>query len=70
MVSKDWGLKKNEHEIQVKKVVFLSLIRIQSIRRSSNCFLKQNLDVTKRVMRFLTVSLDKYLLGLKEEEQN
>jgi hypothetical protein len=32
--------------------------------------LKQNLDVTK-VMRFLTVSLDKHaILGLKEEEQN
>jgi small subunit ribosomal protein S6 len=56
------------YEIQNKKSGF-TFIRIQSTRRSSNCF-ETEFRRDERVMRFLTVSLDKHAIsGLKEEEQ-
>jgi small subunit ribosomal protein S6 len=57
------------YEIQNKKVV-LPFIRIQSSRRGSYAF-ETEFRRDERIMRFLTVSLDKHIfLGLKEEEQN
>jgi small subunit ribosomal protein S6 len=63
MVSKeDWGLKKWLTKFKIRKVV-LSFIRIQSTRRGSYCF-ETEFRRDERIMRFLTVSLDKhYFLG-------
>jgi small subunit ribosomal protein S6 len=65
MVSEDWGLKR-WHEIQNKKVWFYHLFEFKVA--GVLIALKQNLDVTK-IMRFLTVSLDKHaILGLKKNK--
>jgi small subunit ribosomal protein S6 len=55
------------YEIQNKNLV-LPPFRIQSSWRSSAFETEFRRD--ERVMRFLTVSLDKHYLGLKEEELN
>jgi small subunit ribosomal protein S6 len=62
------GPKKWLTKSKIKKVV-LSFIRIQSTRRSSYCF-ETEFRRDERIMRFLTVSLDKHaILGWKKKKK-
>ena len=64
-----WGLKKMKYPIQNKKTGFYILFEFQS---SSNFIaeLEINLKRDERIMRFLTVKLDKHAIEYAEKRRN
>ena len=69
MVSKeDWGLKKMAYEIQNKKSGFYHLFEFKAPTESIIGF-ETELRRDERIMRFLTVSLDKHAISWAERRR-
>jgi len=64
-----WGLKKMKYSIQNKKTGFYILFEFKS---NPECIadLEVNLKRDERVMRFLTVKLDKHAVDYSEKRRN
>ncbi len=69
MVAKeDWGLKKLAYEIQHKKSGFYQLFQFEAQGEIINAF-ETEFRRDERVMRFLTVSLDKHAVAWAERRR-
>ena len=65
----DWGLKKLAYPIQNKKSGFYHLIEFKSNGENINQF-ELEFKRDERIMRYLTVSLDKHAISWAEKRRN
>ena len=69
MVAKeDWGLKNQLTKFNTRKVVFITYFNLKQAQKLLS-LMKQNLDVTKELCVFLTVSLDKHAISWAERRR-
>jgi small subunit ribosomal protein S6 len=67
--SENWGLRKLAYPIEKKKSGFYELLQFEMDGEHING-LEVNLKRDERIMRFLTVALDKYALAYAESRRN